>query len=66
MHVYVFTDAAENGGKGIQFIHKTEVEDIPYSFAMLKGKLLAGVGNVLRLYDLGKKKLLKKTEYRSF
>lgn len=27
---------------------------------------MVGVGTVLRLYDLGKKKLLKKTEYRSF
>lgn len=33
IHTYLFTES----GKGLQFIHKTEVEDIPYSFAMLKG-----------------------------
>ena len=29
-----------------------------------KGRLLAGVGNVLRIYELGKKKLLRKCEYK--
>jgi splicing factor 3B subunit 3 len=30
------------------------------------GRLLAGVGRSLRLYDIGKKKLLKKADNRSF
>jgi hypothetical protein len=30
------------------------------------GRLLAGVGKSLRMYDLGKKKLLKKCENRNF
>jgi hypothetical protein len=29
-----------------------------------KGRLLAGVGPVLRLFELGRKKLLRKCEYR--
>ena len=31
-----------------------------------KGRLLVGVGNTLRLYDFGKKKLLRKVENRNF
>ncbi len=31
----------------------------------IKGKLLAGVGNNLRVYEMGKKKLLKKGELKS-
>lgn len=31
-----------------------------------RGRLLVGLGPVLRLYDLGKKKLLRKSENRSF
>eukprot|EP01016_Furgasonia_blochmanni_P023672 TRINITY_DN2553_c0_g1_i10.p1 TRINITY_DN2553_c0_g1~~TRINITY_DN2553_c0_g1_i10.p1 ORF type:complete len:405 (-),score=160.43 TRINITY_DN2553_c0_g1_i10:62-1216(-) len=62
IHTYVFTDQ----GTKLQLIHKTQVEDIPYSFAIFKGRLLVGVGNFLRLYDFGKRKLLKKCEYRHF
>jgi splicing factor 3B subunit 3 len=32
------------------------------AFAEYQGKLLAGVGNALRIYEIGKKKLLKKSE----
>ncbi len=47
-----------------QFLHKTEVSDVPYAIAQFTayGKALIGVGNVLRVYDLGKKKLLRKCE----
>lgn len=47
-------------------LHKTPVEDIPMCFAPFKGKVLAGVGKTLRLYDLGKAKLLRKSEQRNF
>lgn len=44
------------------------MEDIPKGLAELKGfgRLLAGIGKNLRMYDLGKKKLLKKCENRNF
>ena len=41
-------------------LHKTQVEDVPYAMAPFSGRLLAGVGNKLRIYDMGKKKLLRK------
>jgi len=38
------------------------VENVPGALAPFQGRLLAGVGNLLRIYDLGKKKLLRKCE----
>jgi splicing factor 3B subunit 3 len=50
------------GGKKLEVYYKMPVEDIPLAFMEFQGYMLAGVGNILRLYDLGKKKLLKKCE----
>ncbi|EFC50026.1 predicted protein [Naegleria gruberi] len=50
----------------LQLIHKTEVEDVPYALHAFRGRLLVGVKNMLRIYDLGKKKLLRKCENKSF
>merc|ERR1719201_3130649 len=52
IHVYQFTE----GNASLELVHKTQVEDVP--------KALAGVGNRLRLYDMGKKKLLRKCELK--
>ncbi len=41
---------------------QTPVEELPMAFAEFQGKLLAGIGNYVRLYEIGKKKLLKKCE----
>jgi len=62
IHAYGFTDQA----KKLTLLHKTAVEDIPYCFAEFHGKLLAGIGTNIRLYELGKKKLLKKAELKGF
>ena len=50
----------------LQLLHKTPVAggEVPMDLAEFRGKLLVGVGNVLRLYDMGKKKLLRKCELR--
>lgn len=53
-------------GKKINLVYKVPVEDIPLSFVEFDGKLLAGIGNILRMYDLGIKKLLKKCENKMF
>lgn len=52
-------------GRELELIHKTPAGGIPGALTAYKGRLLAGVGNALRIYDMGKKKLLRKTEYRS-
>ncbi len=50
----------------LQLVHKTVVEDIPYAIASFLGRVLVGVGRTLRLYDMGKKRLLRKCESRPF
>lgn len=60
IHVYRLLDGR------LQLLHQTEVEDVPLSMCEFQGKLLVGVGKSLRLYDLGKKKLLKKCENKCF
>lgn len=44
--------------------HRTPVEQPPTALVALGGRLLAGVGPALRLYDIGKRQLLRKCEAR--
>ena len=60
IHVYQFTA----GNQSLELVHKTQVEDVPKALVGFGGRLLAGVGNRLRLYDMGKKKLLRKCELK--
>ena len=45
IHVYQFVD----GNTRLALIHKTQVEDVPKALAAFGGRLLAGIGNKLRL-----------------
>lgn len=58
LNTYRVTDE----GKSLELLHKTEVDDIPKALIAFQGRLVAGVGKALRLYELGKKKLLRKAE----
>ena len=58
IHIYRFQD----DGRDLEFIHKTEVEEPPLALLGFQGRLLAGVGTSLRLYDLGMKQLLRKSQ----
>eukprot|EP01105_Mastigella_eilhardi_P023189 TRINITY_DN5809_c0_g1_i2.p1 TRINITY_DN5809_c0_g1~~TRINITY_DN5809_c0_g1_i2.p1 ORF type:complete len:959 (+),score=273.95 TRINITY_DN5809_c0_g1_i2:695-3571(+) len=62
LHVYRFID----GGKRLEFMHKTQVELMPLALTAFQGRLLVGMGPALRIYDLGKKKLLRKCETKAF
>lgn len=42
------------------------MENLPYAFHPFRNHVLVGVGNLLRYYEIGKKKLLKKAENRDF
>ncbi|RZF39376.1 hypothetical protein LSTR_LSTR000897 [Laodelphax striatellus] len=46
----------------LELVHKTPVDDVPNALCGFQGRLLVGVGKMLRLYDMGKKKLLRKCE----
>ncbi|CAK5281320.1 unnamed protein product, partial [Mycena citricolor] len=51
-----------NDGAGLEFMHKTEIDDVPLALLAFQGRLVAGVGKALRIYEIGKKKLLRKVE----
>ena len=59
---YKFVD----NGKKLELIHSTPCEDIPLAFGEYRGRLIAGVGNILRVYEMGQKKLLRKVENKNF
>jgi len=61
IHVYKVVD-----GRQLVLVHKTPVEQPPSALHPFQGRLLVGAGNLLRIYDIGKKKLLKKCEFKSF
>ena len=49
-------------GWSLEFVHKTPVDEVPGAMCGFQGRLLVGVGSLLRIYDLGKRKLLRKCE----
>jgi len=61
IHVYRLLE-----GRQFQLLHKTPVENVPGALCPFQGRLLVGVGNVLRIYDMGKRKLLRKCENKNF
>ena len=58
IYVYRFLE----DGKELEYIHKTKVEEPPLALLGFQGRLLAGVGHDLRIYDLGLKQLLRKCQ----
>ncbi|KAF1317873.1 Pre-mrna-splicing factor rse1, partial [Globisporangium splendens] len=53
-------------GMQLVLVHTTEIDDIPHAMCEFQGRLLVSVGKALRIYDLGKKKMLRKCENRNF
>eukprot|EP01129_Flabellula_baltica_P016693 TRINITY_DN9028_c0_g1_i1.p1 TRINITY_DN9028_c0_g1~~TRINITY_DN9028_c0_g1_i1.p1 ORF type:complete len:1082 (+),score=177.39 TRINITY_DN9028_c0_g1_i1:13-3258(+) len=49
-----------------EFIHSTEISEVPTSLCEFQGRLAVGAGNSLLLYDLGNKNLVKRCEYKGF
>ncbi|CAJ1389864.1 unnamed protein product [Effrenium voratum] len=49
----------------LQLIHSTPLDDVPLCLFPFEGRLLASVGKNLRIYELGKRKLLRKCEYKN-
>ncbi len=58
IHVYRF----QENGRGVEFVHKTKVEEPPMALVSFQGRLLAGIGKTLRVYDLGLRQLLRKAQ----
>ncbi|KAL9708619.1 pre-mRNA-splicing factor rse1 [Leucoagaricus gongylophorus] len=53
-------------GAALELVHKTEIDDVPLALLAFQGRLVAGVGKALRIYDIGKKKMLRKVENKQF
>jgi splicing factor 3B subunit 3 len=49
-------------GRELEFFHETEVSDPPTALLGFKGKMVAGVGRNLCLYDCGSRSLLRKAQ----
>ena len=62
---YLSVYALQDQGRSFSLVHKTEVDNVPLVLKPFMGKLLAGIGKCLRIYDMGKKKLLRKCENRN-
>ncbi|KAJ6189850.1 hypothetical protein N7519_004758 [Penicillium mononematosum] len=58
IHIYRF----QEDGRELEFIHKTQVDEPPLALLGFQGRLLAGIGPILRVYDLGMKQLLRKCQ----
>lgn len=53
-------------GTKLQLMHVTLVEDVPHAICGIAGRVLISVGNRLRVYEMGKKMLLRKCENKQF
>ena len=60
LHVYQFKE----NNTALEHVHATEVDDVPSCITAFGGRILAGVGKTLRIYDIGQKKLLRKAELK--
>jgi len=50
----------------LQLLHRTAVDQLPMCLCEFNGKLLAGMGDCMRLYEIGIKQMLRKCEARGF
>ncbi|GKC13079.1 spliceosome-associated protein 130 A [Tanacetum coccineum] len=62
IHIYRFVQ----DGRSLELLHKTQVDGVPLALCQFQGRLLVGIESSLRLYDLGKRRLLKKCENKLF
>lgn len=58
----IHTYCISNNGEELRLLHKTSCEAIPRVMCSFQERLAVGMGKTLRIYDLGKKKLLRKCE----
>ncbi|KAL3859524.1 hypothetical protein ACJMK2_009740 [Sinanodonta woodiana] len=59
---FLYTYKLINNGEKLELLHKTITDEMPGAITTYQGRILVGIGNYLRIYDLGKKKLLRKCE----
>jgi len=63
----MIVEGGSSGGAGewsFELCHRTPIPALPSAMCAYNGRLLVGVGETLVQYELGKKQLLRKSEYR--
>jgi len=63
---FLSTYRLTDNGCGLALVHKTEVDHVPLALRAFHGRLLAGTGPYVRIFDMGTKKLLRKCQSRPF
>lgn len=58
----IYTYSLSNRGDDLELMHVTECEEIPRAMCEFQDRLAVGLGRIVRIFDLGKKKLLKKCQ----
>jgi splicing factor 3B subunit 3 len=53
-------------GTQLTLLHKTTIDAVPRALCAFQGRVLVGAGKTMRLYDFGRRKLLRKCENRRF
>jgi splicing factor 3B subunit 3 len=66
LQYYLNTYELDSNTRNLSLLHRTSVDELPLSMIQFNGRLLAGIGKKLRLYDLGLKQLLIKCESLDF
>lgn len=59
---YLYVYRLAEGGRELEFIHKTKIEEPPHALLAFQGRLLCGIGRTLRMYDLGMRQMLRKAQ----
>lgn len=60
---FIYTyEITENAERPLELLHKTPIEDVPGCIVPFQGRVIITVGRLIRIYDIGKKKLLRKCE----
>jgi splicing factor 3B subunit 3 len=59
---YIYVYMLKDFGRSMDLVHKTKVDEPPLALLGFQGRVLAGVGRTLLLYDLGQKQLLRKCQ----
>ncbi|KAI1285559.1 Splicing factor 3B subunit 3 [Halotydeus destructor] len=62
----VHTYQIQEEGRKLELIHVTTMEEVPQSICAFQGRVLISVGRLLRIYEMGRRKLLRKCENKHF
>mmetsp|Transcript_5259 Transcript_5259/g.8138 ORF Transcript_5259/g.8138 Transcript_5259/m.8138 type:complete len:95 (-) Transcript_5259:683-967(-) len=62
---YISTYVLKSNTAELSLLHKTPCEFIPSAFSESRGRIVCGVGNILRIYEIGQQKLLRKFDNRN-